>query len=106
MTTPDIARRAPLLSPLSSSPKLGTQNYRITRLSRIPLVACCLVALVAGTAQAETIRFDGNWTRSWDLAEGETVQIQVGVCKPGQTPRQRTHLSALERATARRRPIH
>ena len=86
MTTPDIARRAPLLSPLSSSPKLGTQNCRITRLSRIPLVACCLVALVAGTAQAETIRFDGNWTRSWDLAEGETVQIQVGVVSPGKLP--------------------
>ena len=54
--------------------------------SRLPLLALCLSALLAGAAFGETVQFDGSWTRSWHLAEGETVQIQVGIANPGGLP--------------------
>ena len=41
---------------------------------------------MAGAAVGETIQFDGSWRNSWELAEGETVQIQVGISSPGKLP--------------------
>jgi len=41
---------------------------------------------MAGAALGETIQFDGSWKRTWDLAVGETVQVQVGVASPGKLP--------------------
>ena len=53
---------------------------------RLALLAVCLSSLLAGAALGETVQFDGSWKRSWDLAEGETVQVQVGISSPGKLP--------------------
>ena len=41
---------------------------------------------LAPSSVAETIDFNGSWTAGWDLASGQTVQIQVGIVSPGSLP--------------------
>ncbi len=55
----------------------------LRRLVRVSLLA---LALTLGTTQGEEIRFTGEWSRAWNLAEGDTVQVQVGVIEPSTLP--------------------
>ena len=56
-----------------------------------PLLATlAFVAVVGGLGapalSGESISFDGTWSKSWNLASGQTVQIQVGVAQPSSLP--------------------
>ena len=49
-------------------------------------LAVFLLTLTPATGTAEAVDFSGDWTRSWDLADGQAVQIQVGIADPAQLP--------------------
>ena len=48
------------------------------------LAALCWLA--PASARAETVDFDGMWSKTWDLEAGESVQILVGIVRPGRLP--------------------
>ncbi len=88
MATPITALHAPAIPGQSFSGNPGSRKHCVGRTggSLLLLLALCLSTLLAGPALGETVQFDGSWTRSWDLAKGETVRIQVGIANPGRLP--------------------
>ena len=50
------------------------------------LALASLIWFPARPAAAETIDFNGSWSRGWDLLAGETVRVGVGIASPGRLP--------------------
>ena len=60
--------------------------YASARSSTQGIGAAILALGCLATAPAETIDFGGSWSRSWDLAEGQSVGIQVSLREPAELP--------------------
>ena len=54
--------------------------------ARLATVLATVLCFGAGPALAETVAFGGSWSKSWNLAQDETVQIRVGLDEPSGLP--------------------
>ncbi len=91
---PEWKREHSLRTPITRADNAQPRRRKFTMTLRMTMPAlrtATTLALVGALltalpALAETVDFDGEWTKSWDLSSEETVQVQVGIAVPSALP--------------------